>query len=203
MANLSKRLEAHFVACAAAAACVGAVSTANAAITYSGPVNIVIPDNIDGIYMNVVTAATGTSGGGVSGWDINPYTASAGWFNLWGPTTTTWANVADNYNLPFGTPINAGSSYNRPGGAANTGLQFNLNSTNNYVGFQFANEANGGATHYGWAQLSFGATYGERSIIGYAYEGTAGTGVGAGVVPAPASMALLALGGLAGARRRR
>lgn len=202
MANLSKRLEAHFVACAAAAAGIGMVSTANAAITYSGPVNIVIPDNIDGIYMNVVTGANSPIAASAPGWDINPYTAAAGAFNLWGPTATTWANVGGNYNLPVGTPIDAAAAFGRPGGVS-VAPNFTLNSSNNYVGFQFANEGNGGATHYGWAQLSFGATPGTRSIVAYAYEDVAGARIGAGVVPAPASMALLALGGLAGARRRR
>ncbi len=208
MSNLAKRLETHFVACAAAAA-VGAAftGTANAGLQYSGPVSIVIPDNIDGLYMNVATGATGSTGAGVAGWDINPYTATAGansGFHLWGPTTTTWLNLGGIYNLPFGTLIDAGGTYGRPGGGTNLDVQVNLNSSNNYFGFNFINEGAGGGTHYGWIQVAFGAGVGDRSIVGYAYEDVAGAGLGAGVVPAPGSLALLGVGalGMAGRRRR-
>ena len=58
-----------------------AVTTADAAIVYSGVVSISIPDNIDGVYLNVVTGASGAVL--PAGWDVNPYTAAAGQFNLW------------------------------------------------------------------------------------------------------------------------
>ncbi|MEZ6235223.1 MAG: hypothetical protein R3B68_13625 [Phycisphaerales bacterium] len=197
MSNLSNRLQKHFVVCAAAAAAVA--TTASAGVVYSGPVSIVIPDNIDGLYMDMVTGATGTAS--FAGYDINPYTASAGNFNLWGPDATTWLDNGGNYNLPFNTPIGAGGTFGRPGGTATVTAQVNLNSDNNYFGVELINEGLAGITNYGWIQVRFGATPGERSIIGYAYEDS-GAAIGAGVVPAPASMALLALGGLVGRRRR-
>lgn len=201
MANLSKRLEAHFVACAALVG-VGA-SIASAGTVWSGPVNIVIPDNIDGVYFNVVTGAQGTSGAGTAGWDINPYTASAGNFNLWGPTATTFLNLGGNYNLPGGTSIDAFGTYGRPGGATTVTGQIVLNSDQNLFGFQFVNEANAGATHFGWFRVRFGATPGEREITEYAYEDVERAPSLAGVVPTPASAALLALGVLGVGRRRR
>lgn len=202
MMNLSKRLEAHFVACAAVAG-VGMVGTANAGVVYSGPVSITVPDTIDGVYMNVVNGATGSSGAAVPGYDINPYSALAGQFNLWGPTATTWLNLGGQYNLTAGTTIGSGGTYGRPGGGTDLGPQMNLNSSNNYLGFQFAHEGNGGQTHYGWVQLAFGASAGDRTIIGYAYDDVAGASIGAGVIPAPGSIALLGIGALAAGRRRR
>lgn len=210
MNALKSRLNAHFAACAAVAATAAVVAPqqADAAIIYSGPVNIVVPDNIDGVYMNVVTGATGTSGGSVAGWDINPYSAAAGSFNLWGATTSTWFSpgglIGGPYNLAAGTLIGPpNTNFFRPGGGTNIGPQMNLNSSDNFLGFKFTNEAMGGMEQYGWVQFQFGATAGERSIIGYAYEDT-GAAIAAGAgIPAPGALALLGLAGLAGARRRR
>jgi hypothetical protein len=210
MSNLAKRLDAHFVACAAAAgaAAFGVAQNAEAAIVHSGPVNIVIPDNIDGIYMNVVTGATGTTSG-VAGWDINPYSATAGNFNLWGPTVNTWFSaggvVAGPYNLAAGTAIGGpATAFFRPGGGTNVGLQLNLNSSNNLLGFRFVNEANANQIHHGWIRLQVGADAGTRAIVEYAYEDVADAPINAGAIPAPGSLALLALGavGVAGRRRK-
>ena len=204
MSKLSNRLEVHFAACAAAVAGASAINVAEASIVYSGPVSIAVPNNIDGVYLNVVTGATGTSGLGTPGWDINPYSATAGNFNLWGPTATTWFNVLGQYRVEEGTVIGPGGTYGRPGGGTNVGLQVNLNSTNNFFGFQFANEANANQIHYGWVQFEFGANAGIRSIIGYAYEDVAGASIAAGAIPTPGAAALLAMGavGLGGRRRR-
>ncbi|MBX3387201.1 MAG: hypothetical protein KF768_11570 [Phycisphaeraceae bacterium] len=201
MSKLANRLDAHFIACAAAATGMGAVATANAAIVDSGPVNIVIPDNLDGVYMDIVTGATGT--GGFAGYDINPYSAVAGQFHLWGATTTTWMSIAGIFNLPAGTLIDATGAFSRPGGGTNIAPQVTLNSDQNFFGVQFINESNASLTHYGWVQIEFGATAGVRSIVRYAYEDVAGAGIGAGVIPAPGALALLAMGAAGVARRRR
>jgi len=165
----------------AAALCLCA-APALAAVVDSGPVNIAIPDNIDGIYFNIVTGASGTTGGAVAGWDINPYSAAAGQFNLWGPTANTWFNpqavITGNYNLPIGTVIQgADTAFFRPGGGTNVGTQLTLNSDQNFVGFRFVNEANGGQVHFGYLQLQVGASAGTRSIVRYWYEDVAGTAI--------------------------
>ena len=186
----------------------GLSSPAHAVIVYSGPIDLVVPDNIDGLYLNVVTGATGTSGLSTPGWDINPYSAVPGQFNLWGATTTTWLSpsglIGGPYPLAAGTLIDASGTFTRPGGGTNVGTQVTLGAPNLF-GFRFTNEA-GGTTHFGWLEVTFGATAGERSITGYAFESTPGFGIQAGVVPEPATVALM-LAGLAGvgaaARRAR
>jgi hypothetical protein len=208
--TLKSRLDGHFVACsalAAAAAIGGVAQNSDAAIVYSGAVNINIPTSTSGVYVNVVTGANATSPSGAPGWDLNPWSSTTlSFFNPAAPSggvyVLTGTNVA---NLPAGTTIDGGSTYGS-GSAATTGAQpFVLNSSNNLVGFRFQNEAAGNQTQYGWMRISLAATLNgqPRAIVEYAYEDT-GAGIGAGVVPAPGSLALLALGaaGLVGRRRK-
>jgi len=201
-------LTAAAFAASTGAGLVGDVSTAAADIVYSGPVNIVIPDNIDGIYMNVVTGETGT--GPVAGWDINPYSAGAGgtFFNLWGATTQTWFNtsglIGGPYPLALGTMVEGpAEAFFRPGGGTNVGTQVTLDSPN-YFGFRFTNEAEGNAINFGWMEITFGGSAGTRAITGYAYDRT-GAGIAVGAVPEPSALSVLALGalGLVARRRRR
>jgi hypothetical protein len=72
--SLQSRLDKHFVACAAAAAVVGAFGTENAdaAVQYSGPQNIAVnPLTPAGIYINVDGFTSGVVGSTVAGWDMN------------------------------------------------------------------------------------------------------------------------------------
>lgn len=201
--NLSARLSKHMVAAAAVAA--GVAAAADAAVIIQN-VNIVVPNNIDGVYLNVVTLAQGTSGSAVAGWDINPYSASSGTgsFNLWGPTTQTWFSASGSSAGPFflseGTVVGgAASNFFRPG-PTNIGGQATLNSDNNFLGFRFVHEGNGNQIHFGWIRVAFGANAGERTITQIAYESVAGVGI---LVPGPAGLAVLAGGAAFGSRRRR
>lgn len=208
--KLLSQLDQHFGKCAVLAAAgvssgmVAAPQNAEAALVQVTPgVPIVIPNDIDGIYMNVVSGAFAGSPP-PAGWDINPYSAAAGNFNLWGPTANTWFAVGGTqFNLPFGTPISGPlASFFRPGGGTNIGTQLNLNSNQNCFGFRFTNE-NGGTNHFGWMQLQVGATAADRAIVSYAYDNTPDAPVACGV-PEPGSLGLLALGavGLISRRRR-
>jgi hypothetical protein len=145
--------------------------------------------------MNIVTGVFSSSAALAPGWDINPYSREGGLFNLWGPTEETWFSASGDkggpFNLTLGTVIGGpATNFFRPGGPIDVGLQVNLNSANNYLGFQFVNE-NGGGTHYGWVQLQFGATAGSRSIVGYGWDNIAGRSIAAGAVPEPSTTVLL------------
>ena len=210
MKNLKNRLDAHFASAAAlavGAALVGAEQRADAYIVWSGILNINIPSNVDGVYLNVITGQSGSAGSAVSGWDVNPYSATnltffsptgGGYVRGLGASTT----LVD--NLAFNTVIGSGQSFGS-GSVETTGATaFNLNSTQNLVGFRFVNEATG-ATHYGWMRLQLWSGPGvqPRAIVEYAYESVAGSSINAGVIPAPGAIALLGLSGLAGIGRRR
>ncbi|MCX7557332.1 hypothetical protein OS187_10980 [Xanthomonadaceae bacterium JHOS43] len=154
-----------------------------AAVVDSGPINIVIPDTTDGLYLNVVTLANGGTASAAPGWDVNPYSSVVATnFTLWGPTANTWYNpqgiITGNYNLPPGTTIQgADAAFFRPGGSNDVGPQFTLNSDQNFLGFRFANEANGGQIHFGYMQVQFGANVSTRTITRIFYEDVAGTAI--------------------------
>ena len=202
---LSNRLVKHFGAAAAAATVVGG---ANAAIV-TWNLNLVIPNDIDGAYINIAAQTSGTAGGATAGWDINPYGIGAMQFFA----STAAPNPLSTYvrtqatggpsSLAGGTVIGASSVFVNSTSAVITsaGVGSNgwtLNATN-YFGFRFWNESTS-AINYGYGAMQVGANAGTRTLLFIEY-GNAGESVT--VVPAPGAMALVGLAGLAARRRRR
>lgn len=210
MSILSKRLNKHFAVCAAAAA--GAVALtgtqADAAIVWSGAVNINIPSSTAGVYANLATGISGITPASAPGWDINAWSSSALNFFVGGMVSgqrtdyVRGASTTSTATLAFGTMISGASLLTTGTGTINTTGTV-LNSSNNLFGFRFYHEG-AGAFRFGWLRISLGATIGgqPRSIVEYAYEDT-GAGIGAGVVPAPGALAALALGAVGVRSRRR
>ena len=197
---LSNRLVKHFGAAAAAATLVGA---ANAAIV-TWNCNLVIPNNIDGQYINVETQVFGSAAGLVAGWDLNPYgtsTTAMSWFAAAAPSGCvmglgqggTTSAVA---SLSAGTLVGAASTYGNTASSVTAG-GWVLNAAN-YFGFRFLAAA--GTTHYGFGKMTIGATMGVRTLNFVSFQTTAATGIN--VIPAPGAIALLGLAGLCGRRRR-
>jgi hypothetical protein len=191
-------------------------SDAQAVIVYSGPVSLPIPVTSAGIYINVVTGATSTSGSGLPTWDVDPWGTTA--LRIWGNTSGgIVANLGSSTtltdNLPLGTSVGVSSVFTQsPSAVETTGAtSFVLSSTANYIGFSFLNEGSS-TVNYGWMQFSLGTSYTgtDRAVLGWAYENTgAAINVGAtAAVPEPGSLGYMLAGGLAllalrGARRRR
>jgi MYXO-CTERM domain-containing protein len=214
--RISNRFEKHIVAAAAVA--MGAAAAANAAVVYSGVINFVCAVDIDGAYINVETNTLSNGpGGGVPGWDVNPYSTSGGmnFFNSTGGGQMRRAGVTTGTagNLAVGTVVGAAGSFNTGTGnvygtTAATGLLGGWTySSENIIGFRFVAAA--GTTHYGWMRFAMGAAGSgasgamTRTVVDYAWNDVAGGSVEAGLVPAPGALALLGVAGLAGARRRR
>jgi hypothetical protein len=205
--SLLNRVDARLAACAAAAGASLAVSSsAQAAIIYSGPVSISIPTTTAGVYLNVVTGANSSLPSSAPGWDVNPWSSTnLSFFSPSSPSGGAYVGaVASITSLNLGDLISAANSFTN---VANSALSAPIfNSSNNFVGFRFINEAAGSQLQFGWLQISLGATLTDpaRAIVGYAYENT-GAGIGAGntganSVPDEANtfalLALTALGAL-------
>jgi hypothetical protein len=209
MTTLAKRLDTHFAACAAAAAgaaIVGGAQEANAAIVYSGVVNISIGGNFSGVYLNMINGVTGTSAAAVPGHDINPYYGGNRFFVANVPAGTPGlqatgpAGTGQAMNLGLGAPITNAQSYFA--GFPFLSGQFTAG-TPGIVGLKIFRESDS-ATLFGWVRVNKGATNTTAGVIvDYAYNDVAGQGISAGEIPGPGSLALLALGALGLRGRKR
>ncbi|MFZ9880334.1 MAG: hypothetical protein ACO3QC_02900, partial [Phycisphaerales bacterium] len=177
---LKNRLAKHFAAAAAATVVAGA---ANAAVVAWENCNLVIPNTIDGLYINVEARTTGSAGSAVAGWDINPYSAtSLTWFNATGTGMMRYPGVTTGSagNLPVGTIVSASGSFGSGAvvvGAAPGNWQLNAS---NYFGFRFI--ASDGGTHYGWGKFQIGAAINgaDRTITEIAWEDVPGVAITVG-----------------------
>lgn len=174
-------------ALAAFAACLASPS-AFAAVVCASP-NLSIPNTIDGIYLNMVTGASGTSG--ITGWDINPYNNNAGltFYGTASPygvlATGTAGTTAVARALAAGesiSPTPAPAFYNQ---YQTRGTNFQSAGTR-YLGVKFLNESTG-AANYGWVEIVSGNGTGTdvgfpATLSRYCYENT-GQEIQAGTTP--------------------
>ena len=198
--RISNRFEKHIVAAATVAMTAAA---ANAAlVTWNA--NLVIPNNIDGQYINVETQTFGSAAGDVAGWDLNPYgtsTTAMSWFAAAAPSGCVMGlgqggATAAVASLSGGTLVSSASTFGNTASSVTAG-GWMLNAAN-YFGFRFVGADAG--THYGWGIMTVGATMGVRTLTSVTFETTAGASVV--VAPAPGALALLGLAGFAARRRR-
>jgi hypothetical protein len=163
---------------------------------------IVIPFNIDGLYVNVVSGATGTTGASVPGWDINPYYAGSGGlspsFSLFSPAAPGGYVGAGIAATPLAVGTEVGSTSTFVGGALGTGPAV---AGVQYFGFRFQNGTGVTATtHFGYAAFdrTLPVAAGSVRLLGYAFESTPLTSITVSPIPEP-STALMMLAGIAAA----
>ncbi|MGQ0800902.1 MAG: hypothetical protein ACT4NL_12410 [Pseudomarimonas sp.] len=181
-AGASRCSRGILLAAAASASLLSSVSMA--AIVTSPVTNLAVPQTVAGVYVNVVTGATGTSGGAVAGWDLNPYLSSGNLGLYWQPTpAASHGGVAAVAAGPLvvlqpGAVIGPASIFNAAIQA--TAPNFRVTQTG-FMGIRFFNEATN-AINYGYMQISTTAATGfPATIISIVYE-NAGTAI---TIPTP------------------
>lgn len=188
--------------CAAAIAGTAATATdANAAVvTSTTPISI--PNSVDGVYINFLTGATGSSSGSVSGWDFNPYAGSGNLLFYWGGDAGgsgggVAATASGPYlDLPNGTVISAASVFSQAANGANNETSTFLAPGTHILGFKFLNETTS-TVNYGYLSITTGASGGfPATINGWSYENT-GASITVTTVPEPETALMFSLGALA------
>ncbi len=192
--HVAARLGMCAVALAGAA---GMAADANAeVITFSTP--IPVPSTFDGVYLNLLTGGTGTSGASIPGWDFNPYNSGTALSFFWNNTApsvsggVSGSTTGPYVDLAVGSVVSGASTFAAPTSAAQT-LAFQPAGTH-LLGFRFYNESTA-AVNYGYMTLvSTGSNGFPLTIAGWSFENS---GAAVTVVPEPATGLMLAMGGLA------
>lgn len=153
-------------------------SATMAAIVTSPVANLPLPETLAGVYINVVTGATGTSAAAVAGWDLNPYNTATGLGIYWAPQGTAPvrnAGVGDTATGPL-TALAPGASVG-PSSTFTSAIQAASSfrpTGDRFLGFRFFNEATG-AINYGYARITTTSPNGyPATIVSIVYE-NAGT----------------------------
>jgi len=200
---------------AAAAALVLVADSASAAIVYSGPLNLAIPvgttSPVPRLWVDLDTFATSTTAS-FTGWDISFSGSSSTFLTINSQTLSNNRFVGTGTGTPtpiarleVGTVIGASSTFGTNGGGSLLMPTYLpapgpiLANSENIIGFR---RVVNGLTIYGWISVLVGNDMLTRSVTGIAYEDS-GAAIEAGAIPAPGALALLGLGGLISARRRR
>lgn len=211
--SLTSSMAGRFGVCAVALVATAAqMSDANAVVvTTFANTSVTIPANIDGVYLNFLTGASGAAGSGVAGWDLNPY-LTAGVFTLFWPSTPAGASggvasavTGGTYtDLPVGSVISSSSIFSLSSGGGGPGSTINFQTAGTHVlGFRFFNEGTA-AINYGYVTVQNGPSAGfPATITGWVYENS---GAAITVVPEPGTYAmflagLAVVGGIAARRR--
>ena len=195
-----------------------AVSSASAAITYSGVQNIPIPSTFAGVTItldrasaNIYTTDTSVTNTSGSGWDLNFFLGGAGIANAPNaqPVRDSAANLSFVHNLAETTPVDGSSVVSTlfggsgfPSQHIGAGANQFTNATSGYLGFVL--DANSSGPLYGWMKVTLDNTGSAGVIESWAFEMTPNTPINVGMVPEPGvTVLLIAWIALAAVRRRR
>jgi len=178
------RVNRYTLAAALAAGTTLGAPAAYAAVVCAAP-SLAVPQNIDGVYINLVTGATGTTGTSTVGWDFNPYASSSSTLLSFNAATGAGYVASGLLITPLsaGTPIDASSTFLTGIQSSATAMaSYRAGVTNaNYLGFRFTE---GGNTYYGWISLTTTGPNGfPATLNSYCYENTPNTQITAGTTP--------------------
>jgi hypothetical protein len=178
---------------------------ARGAIVYSGVVNVEIPTDFDGVYIDLDGMAP--SGSEFAGWDINPFfggsviSTSVDFHPVADSVLSTATILRLDMDVEVGPSLTYAAS---PGGSSDhigpAADQF-TEGVESYIGFQFTLNDDSGP-FFGWISITVTANNPGGVITGWAYDDE-GQPIMTGAVPEPSSLLLLGLVPLLAWRRRR
>jgi hypothetical protein len=188
--GLGKRVLSRAALLAPATLLCLASASSMAAVIDSGPLNINVVPNIDGLYVNFVTGAN--ANGTLPGWDFNPYANAT---NLTFFTSTGAANTNAVVGaagiitaLAPGATIGPASAFISPGNAGTAGTAFRATGTV-YAGVRFTRESDS-TVHYGYAEMTTTTGTGFPAVlVRYAYDDTPNTPI---TIPLPTAAPIFA-----------
>ncbi|MBU3683976.1 MAG: PEP-CTERM sorting domain-containing protein [Phycisphaerales bacterium] len=196
-------------AIAAATTSLASIGSSQAAIVYSGALNVAVPVGTGlRVWIDLDTFATSTTGS-FTGWDVSLTGTTANFLtvNSQSLSNNLFVGIAGTpvtiNRLAPGFVIGSTGPYGTIGGGT-MGSSFNMGTflpnSENIVGFR--RDIGGGQFRYGWLSVTLGNDFLTRSLTGIAFEDSGGSIV-AGAIPAPGAVALLGLGGALSGRRQR
>jgi len=191
--------------CAAAIAGMAAAPSVQAdVITVTPSTPISIPANIDGVYINLLNSASGSSGSSAPGWDVNIYLTNSVLTFFWPSPSASAGGVASattggTYtDLAAGATVSSASIFSLSSGGGGAGSTISFQTAGTHIlGIRFLNEVTAVA-NYGYLTLQTGASAGfPATITSWSYDNTGAAITVASPVPEPASGVMLSLGALA------
>jgi hypothetical protein len=186
-----------------------ATSAYASTVTFSTP--IVVPNTFAGVYINLLTGASGITPASVPGWDFGPWGSSSTLAFFWNGTPAgSSGGVAGSSTGPYldlspGTVISAASTFFASANATQAAA-FQTTGTH-ILGFRFFNESTS-AINYGYLSMSNTGPNGfPATVTGWTFENSGGAITvpgGTGGIPEPTTWALMIMGfGAMGAAMRR
>ena len=200
-------MKAKFIAAAASLMC--ATSSYASTVTFSTPINV--PNTFAGVYINLLTGASGITPASVPGWDFGPWGSSNTIAFFWnsapaassgGVAATTTGPYLD---LAPGSVVSAASTFSATANNAQTAA-FQTSGAH-ILGFRFFNGSTN-AINYGYLTMTNTGPNGFPAVVnGWTFENSGGAITvprATGVVPEPTTWALMIIGfGAAGSMIRR
>lgn len=183
----SKKLSTPLAAVIVASALSLASASAMAAVVCNNTAHAV-PATLDGVYFNLVTGATGSTGTSVPGFDGNLYNYGSdkepqiAFYPGNTANSIAWDGSNDYLALESGMPIGPATQFTNAQINGQNQMTPWHGGVNRYVGLRFTNEATT-QTNYGWINVTTTAPGGyPANIVSWCYDNT-GAAINAGTTP--------------------